>query len=1262
MNNSTTWVDFEAERSVHLRTAHVELVPALQFMNAFYGTYVAGVGVWFVREELTWAQVMPVLVPDRRRHGAFLTLRLPVCAMTGPYLDVLKASYDYVAQSNDEVSIKEDQLVFLVERTDDEWWKIKVKQDGLEDKGPVGLVPANYLEEASVMSTVKAQYDYEAAAPGELSIKEDAELLVYEKEEEWLLVKLKSDAKAGYVPANYCEEGKGEEEEEEEEPATQPPAVAPVSNYVDPEVRVAASKASAKNDPIETWIVSEIDAKNKKKKGTLGIGNGSIFFASESDKAPVQKWDTKDVASIKTEKSKHIHIDIGGSKAASLHFHASSSKETEAIVSKLETSRALASTISPPTSPPPAEAEPPSPAPASATNRRTLPPPLAIPPPQPESKREVHFRASPASIIPSPPSREDSGSIMEEEEEEGEPATALYDFGADGEDELTAREGERLRVLDRSNDEWWKCRNAYGAEGVIPASYVELVKPVNGTASHDEKGDDDAEDARLQAEQEEEEREAREAAKRKKEEEQRKKAADAAAAARKDRERKEAERRKREEEQEREDREEQEAREAEEKAKRAEAEKLRHRDRQREREAEQQQKKQPQHRPSSSSGSPSAASSSSSKVPEKERRKPDAAKVRTWHDRTGQFQVDAEFLGFNNGLLRLHKTNGVIIEVPSDKMSNEDIEFIERVRRKAAEQREQRARSMHDDDVPLGNLKQQGPQRKQTGAPEKQKDVPKPKKPTTDWFDWFLNAGCDIDDCTRYAASFERDKIDEAIIPDLKESTLRSLGLREGDIIRVMKSVETRRSVDQSRSRNSEQIKSDEDMARELQQQEYNGTAPDVKRNNTTSPAPNLFANADGSLKAPRRGRPTPSKGAAPSSVSISSIGTVSSDAAPSPSPTPPPRMTTSPGPAPPAKSGFDDDAWAVRPASKSPAPQAVLASAPPAPTPPPPPPVPAASAPAAAPAPVQAAAVAPAQAAAGPVLSAAEQATKDLLDRLAQYRPPSAPVPPTHSFTASPPPSIVTPSASFQSGMGMGGSALPIGQHLQAQQTGMMPTLNGPRGPLAPVAYNQPLLQPLVPTSTGFGGFIPARPQSNPGPGFMTTSQFQPAASPFGNQFAVSQPMLAQPTGYAMTASPMQMQPTGMLGGSFGQFSTTPMASAYGSGFSGVQTNPTGFIPSNPTGFIPSNPTGFGTFGGSGFGAASPLPPVPPLPSSPPQNNAPANIFASMKAGTFAADDSAPQTADKYDVLRQPTGIAPQPTGWTQPMTGYPTYGYGQH
>ena len=42
-------------------------------------------------------------------------------AATAHYLGVLKALYDYNADSEDEISVKEDQILFLIERTDDEY-------------------------------------------------------------------------------------------------------------------------------------------------------------------------------------------------------------------------------------------------------------------------------------------------------------------------------------------------------------------------------------------------------------------------------------------------------------------------------------------------------------------------------------------------------------------------------------------------------------------------------------------------------------------------------------------------------------------------------------------------------------------------------------------------------------------------------------------------------------------------------------------------------------------------------------------------------------------------------------------------------------------------------------------------------------------------------------------------------------------------------------------------------------------------------------
>ena len=53
---------------------------------------------------------------------------------------------------------------------------------------------------------MKAQYDYDAAAQGELSLKEEQTLLVFGEEEDgWLLVQEKDGGKVGYVPGNYVE-------------------------------------------------------------------------------------------------------------------------------------------------------------------------------------------------------------------------------------------------------------------------------------------------------------------------------------------------------------------------------------------------------------------------------------------------------------------------------------------------------------------------------------------------------------------------------------------------------------------------------------------------------------------------------------------------------------------------------------------------------------------------------------------------------------------------------------------------------------------------------------------------------------------------------------------------------------------------------------------------------------------------------------------------------------------------------------------------
>ncbi|RKP24870.1 Sla1 homology domain 1, partial [Syncephalis pseudoplumigaleata] len=53
--------------------------------------------------------------------------------------------------------------------------------------------------------------------------------------------------------------------------------------------------------------------------------------------------------------------------------------------------------------------------------------------------------------------------------------------------------------------------------------------------------------------------------------------------------------------------------------------------------------------------------------------------TRPWKDRTGTFEVNAEFLRLDDGKVHLHKENGVKIAVPLEKLSEADVEYVLRV-------------------------------------------------------------------------------------------------------------------------------------------------------------------------------------------------------------------------------------------------------------------------------------------------------------------------------------------------------------------------------------------------------------------------------------------------------------------------------------------------------------------------------------------------------------------------------------------------------
>ena len=373
----------------------------------------------------------------------------------------------------------------------------------------------------------------------------------------------------------------------------------------------------------------------------------------------------------------------------------------------------------------------------------------------------------------------------------------LYDFDAQGDDELAVRQDQIIEILDDSHEEWWKCK-AGNREGVVPASYVDVIKTRPGT-----KKDLDNQNA-----------------------------AGALAAAVTSQPRKKS-------------------------------------------------------TMSPTRNSPPAREQSSSTLS-----KPDMGKIRTWTDRSGSFKVEAQFLGLSNGKIQLHKLNGVKISVPLSKMSVDDVQFVERL---------------------MGREASPPPPK-----PPPDSEKPRHKKIDYDWYSFFLECGVDYNVCQRYAIAFERDQMDESILPDINAQTLRTLGVREGDILRIMK------RLDEKFGRTSARKKNVRFGGKEVVEDDEKDDLSDVLK--ITSPVErkeSLFSSGPGGAlrnNTTRRGRPTMGK-TAPEEVDGTLLSTPTEKEEGEverhgvrPLRVPPSRLVNFPEkPKRPSNDGFEDDAWTVK-------------------------------------------------------------------------------------------------------------------------------------------------------------------------------------------------------------------------------------------------------------------------------------------------------------------------------------------------------------
>lgn len=283
--------------------------------------------------------------------------------------------------------------------------------------------------------------------------------------------------------------------------------------------------------------------------------------------------------------------------------------------------------------------------------------------------------------------------------------------------------------------------------------------------------------------------------------------------------------------------------------------------------------------------------------------------MRTWSDRSRSFSVEAQFLGLKDGKIHLHKMNGVKIAVPITKMSRADLEYVENLTGISL-----------DDERPLADVKRARNAEKRAAEPSPPGvTIEKTPKSDHDWFQFFLNCDVAVGLCERYAQAFAKDSMDESVLPDVDASTLRALGLREGDIIKVMRTLDAKYNRGRGGKRNvsfSEEADGD---------------------------GGGLFSGPGGALRNnTRKGRPAPAvqtSNVVDASAFSTGESSKSGDAATAKSLPPASPVSKSPETQAPT-GGFDDDAWDVKP-SKQQHPAEQKPKSPVQPTPVSPPPAP---------------------------------------------------------------------------------------------------------------------------------------------------------------------------------------------------------------------------------------------------------------------------------------------------------------------------------
>ncbi|CDO96123.1 unnamed protein product [Kluyveromyces dobzhanskii CBS 2104] len=810
------------------------------------------------------------------------------------FLGVYTAIYDYAAQTDEELDVKEGDLLYLLEQSAvDDWWTVKKRVIGSDQDEPVGLVPKTYIEEAPVIGTVVALYDYQQVqnANEELVFSENDSFELYDsRDPDWFLVKSAKTAEVGFVPGNYVEQQAGQSAGAGQSGGAaqakhQAPAVLPLAELPLPPQRFdkANSQPSYNNGP-ESPPASASPSRAAQQTlpppSTLG-GGGSVDLSSlpppprrndtptaevqresamaEPPAMPQRPTNTDHQTSYRNDQRGYSDDDgdynvedededenqpplpaRNGKASASVVEHAWPVSEIDGRKKRKATLTISTERIHFFSAKTKVDQEWSVKDLITYNNEKKH---LFLEFKNPYVNLELHTGSSDVAhaimgILGEIKGAQKAAGLSEVAAASRPTMTkrrakVAFDFFANTPDELTIRAGDYVNILDdRTSKEWFMCESVEtGKKGIVFANFLESNTPPRFADEGQQKSKTKTRSRSSTGN-----------------------LAQNLAGSWKD-------------------------------------------------DADQDVSK----KKSKSSGFFSKKKRSDSKSASDEKDFPDTKKVRIWVDRSGTFKVEAQFLGCVDGKINLHKVNGVKIAVAADKLSEDDILYVERLtgmsmekykhkskgavpsgagsavtsereRRRKVKDRErdleERERDRQLREQELRELQKardllESEREKLRSAQDKELPPVKPPRPGSeangqrkvqsssknsdyDWFEFFLNAGVDVNNCQRYTINFEREQISEEILPDIEPSLLRTLGLREGDILRVMKHLDKK-----------------------------------FGRNNEASPSTGLFTEADGTLKVNHTGA------AASTGVSHNLL----------------PDGNTS---------NRDDDAWTVRPAAKA--------------------------------------------------------------------------------------------------------------------------------------------------------------------------------------------------------------------------------------------------------------------------------------------------------------------------------------------------------